>query len=85
MRFRGTLDYVYALGRLKDEAIVDPGAPPYLCVEEVLCDSQEEVLDDDGRLVFVDEDGGCFVYIDGVWVPVDVNISVSVSHKVTLE
>jgi|GEM_PF-6696646 len=81
MKFRGTLDHVYALGRLKGEVVTNPDYPLYADSEEVLFDSQETVIDEEGRLVFVDDDGHCFVCIDGAWVEVEVTHKITVTPK----
>lgn len=42
---------------------------------------ETEIRDPEGRLVFVDEDGGCFVREDNQWVEVEVKFSHTVTRK----
>jgi|AACY02.2.fsa_nt_gi hypothetical protein len=80
----GTLEWCWHLALTKEEETIDPAHPEWKMKSLALEDSLSEVRDSEGRLVFVDDDGHCFVHsADDGWVEVKVNITVTVTPLAT--
>lgn len=79
---KGVLEWCWHLALVREDRALNPEHPEWKMESLALGDSLTEVRDSAGRLVFVDDDGHCFVHSgSGEWIEVEANITVTVTPK----